>query len=179
MSKEPEKPAAAADGAAVAPAKSGKKTMMVVAGLMALEAVAVIGIMSLTGPKTAEAEAHSIEDGHEADAESAVEIPLIGERFQNLQTGRVWIWDCEIVLKVKIKNREFVERVLQSRAAEIQEGLSTIFRKAQHVHLKEPGLETLNRQVAAFMSHAIEKDADGKERIEKVMIPKCKGFPAD
>ncbi len=178
MSKESEKPAAPAEGAAPPP-KSGKKTILVVAVLMAVEAGAVIGVMSLTGPKSAEAEAHTIEGESKDDGETAVEIPLIGERFQNLQTGRVWIWDCEIVLKVKNKNRPFVERVLEQQAAEIQEGLSTIFRKAQHVHLKEAGLETINRQVAAFMSHTLEKDADGKERVERVMIPKCKGFPAD
>lgn len=178
MSKEPEKAAESADKAA-APAKSGKKTIIIVAGLMVVEAAAVIGIMSLTGPKTAEAQEHSIEGSNEPDNEASTEVPLIGDRFQNLQTGRVWIWDCEIVLKVKNKNKEYVERVLGERAAEIQEGLSTIFRKAQHVHLKEPGLETLNRQITAFVSHTLEKDADGKERIEKVMIPKCKGFPAD
>ncbi len=177
MSKEPEK--AAEEGAEAAPAKSGKKTMIVVAALMAVEAAAVIGVMSLTGPKSAEADSHVLHGTDAPDTESAKEIPLIGDRFQNLQTGRVWIWDCEIVLKVKNKNKEYVERVLNSRGAEIQEGLSTIFRKAQHVHLKEPGLETLNRQVSAFMSFVLEKDADGNERFEKVMIPKCKGFPAD
>ena len=91
----------------------------------------------------------------------------------------MWVWDTEIVLKVRSKNEEHVTKQLEERAAEIKEGISQIFRRAQHSQLKEPGLETINRQVSTFVQQVLGKDADGKERLERIVIPKCKGFPAD
>jgi flagellar basal body-associated protein FliL len=178
---KPEKPAPAeGDAGADAPAKkSPVKTIGIVAGLMIAEAAAVYFVMSSTGPKPAEATDVHLEgaDGH--DTEASVELPLMEEKFQNLQTGRVWLWDVEIYLKVKAKHEEFVTAQLESRQAEIKEEISMIFRRAQHSNLKEPGLETIKRQVSAYISHALGKDAEGHERFERVVIPKCKGFPAD
>lgn len=181
--KEPAKeaPKEAAEPKSDAPAKKGPpiKAIGAVAAIMAVEAGAVFMIAKMTGPKAAEASETHIEGADQTDHEATVELPLIEEKFQNMQTGRVWIWDSEIVLKVRKKNEEFVQGVLDNRAAEIKEGVSMIFRRAQHSQLKEPGLETINRQLAAYLSQIIGKDADGKERLERVVIPKCRGFPAD
>lgn len=176
-----EKPAPAADAAAApAPAKkSPVVTIGIVGALMVVEAAAVYLVMSATGPKPAEATDVHIEGEGSHDTEATVELPLMEEKFQNLQTGRVWIWDTEVFLKVKAKNEEYVAAQLESRQAEIKEGISMIFRKAQHANLKEPGLETLNRQIGTYISHVLGKDAEGHERFERVVIPKCKGFPAD
>ncbi|MBS0196853.1 MAG: hypothetical protein JSR77_08850 [Planctomycetes bacterium] len=157
--------------------KSPVKAIGIVAVLMIVEAAGVFMFVGKTAP--APVAAAEIKGEHGGDEAESVEIPLIEDKFQNMQTGRVWVWDAEVVLKVKSKQEKFVSKQLETRAAEIKEGLSTIFRKAQHSHLKEPGLETLNRQVTAFINDLIGKDADGKERIERVVIPKCKGFPAD
>jgi len=89
------------------------------------------------------------------------------------------VWDTEIVLKVKKKNEEAVAAVLESKAAEMKEGLSAIFRRAQLGQLKEPGLESLNRQLFTFASQMVGKDAEGRERIDRVLIPKCRGFAAN
>jgi flagellar basal body-associated protein FliL len=72
-----------------------------------------------------------------------------------------------------------VNKVLETRAAEMKEGISMIFRRAQHTHLREPGLETLNRQLTSFLDSVFGKDAEQKSRIERVVIPKCKGYPAE
>ena len=69
--------------------------------------------------------------------------------------------------------------MLENKAAEIKEGVAMIFRRAQHSQLKEPGLETINRQISAYVNQAIGKDAEGHERVVRVVIPKCRGFPGD
>jgi len=119
------------------------------------------------------------EGGAEApkDPETPVELPLVSEKFQNMTAGTAWMWDAELVLQVKAKNEKLVKDKIKAREAEVKEGISLIFRKATLNQLKEPGLETLNRQVMAFITKLVEPDAEGVSRIERVLIPKCRGFP--
>jgi flagellar basal body-associated protein FliL len=163
-------------GAAPAPAKKPVAAIAVVAILMLAEGAGVYMFVGRTGPQPVAA---AVEGKEDAQHDATVEVPLIEDKFQNMQSGRVWVWDSELVLKVRSKNHEFVAKVLEDHAAEIKEGVSQIFRRAQHSQLKEPGLETINRQVSSFISQMLGKDGDGKERLERVVIPKCKGFPAD
>jgi flagellar basal body-associated protein FliL len=163
-------------GSGGAPAKKPVAAIAVVAILMLAEGAGVYMFVGRTGPQPVAA---AVEGKEDAQHDATVEVPLIEDKFQNMQSGRVWVWDSELVLKVRAKNQEFVAKVLEDHAAEIKEGVSQIFRRAQHSQLKEPGLETINRQVSSFISQMIGKDGDGKERLERVVIPKCKGFPAD
>lgn len=164
-----------------APAKKGPPIKMIgiVAVVMVLEAIAVMAVVGMSAKKPTEAQAKELHGEAHADQEAQVEIPLIEEKFQNMSTGRVWVWDASVVLKVKKKNEEFVTAQIEARDAEFKEGISMIFRRAQHSQLKEPGLETLNRQLLAFVNNALGPDAEGVNRIERVLFPKCKGFPAD
>ena len=96
-----DKPAASAPPAsaeAAAPAKKGPpiKTIGIVAGLMIAEAVGVVLFVGALGPKPQAAAAHTIEGAEQADLEASVEIPLLEEKFQNMQTGRAWV--CKISL---------------------------------------------------------------------------------
>lgn len=170
-------PPPAADAAATPAKKSPIKVIGIVAVLMIVEAGAVFMFVGKTGPQAAVA--HEIKGHDEPDENASVEIPLIEEKFQNMQTGRVWVWDTEVVLKIKSRNEPYVTKLLESRAAEIKENVSVIFRRAQHNSLKEPGLESINRQITASLNTLFGKDAEGKDRIDRVVIPKCKGFPAD
>jgi hypothetical protein len=119
--------------------------------------VGVLGVMGPSKGEAAEAEHTLVSD----EGEQTLEVLIAEEKFQNLQTGRVWIWDTSVFVQVKAKNTEHVEQTLERRNAEIKEGLSQIISRAQHAQLKEPDRQTLNRQ------------------IERVLIPKCRGFPAD
>lgn len=170
-----EKPA----DAAPAKKKPPIKVIGIVAVLMIAEAAAVFVLASATAKKPAAAEAAHIEGLDSVDHDAPVEIALLDDKFQNMQTGGVWIWDCEIILKVKSKNEEFVTEQLEKRAAEIKEGVSMIFRRAQHNQLKEPGLETINRQLTAYINKLLGTDAENQPRIDRVLIPKCRGFPAN
>src|SRR5437899_4499320 len=179
--KKEQAPAPAAPAAEAKPEKKGLpiKTIGIVAGIMVAEAVGVFLFVSASGPRAQGAAAQTIKGEDQADLDASMEIPLLEEKFQNMQTGRAWIWDTEIVLKVRARNEAYVTKELEKRHAETAEGVALIFRRSPHNNLKEPGLETINRQVTAYMNQVLGKDADGKERLERVVIPKCKGFPAD
>lgn len=154
------------------------KTVGAVAGVMILEAAVLVGVLGITGPSKGEASEaeHSLVDD---EAEQTLEVLIAEEKFQNLQTGRVWIWDTSVYVQVKAKNAEHIEHTLERRNAEIKEGLSQIVSRAQHAQLKEPDRQTLNRQITVFLEGVFATDSDGKSQIERVLIPKCRGFPAD
>jgi flagellar basal body-associated protein FliL len=159
------------------PAKKKRpvKVIAAVAGLMVAEAVGVYVLIGMTGSGTqhAAAEIHGADQG---ELQQLVEIGLVEDKFQNMQTGKVWLWDTQIVLKVKKKNEALVSEELEKRSAEIMEGIAQIVRRAQHAHLREPELTTLNRQLAAYLDKALGLDPDGSSRVERVLIPRCKGF---
>ncbi len=151
----------------------------IVAGLMVLEGVGVFLFVSMTGG-AAGANAAGLEGLDEQSGELVEEVELIKGRFQNLSTGRVWDWQVEAFLKVRSKNVPHVEKVLERRKAEIQEGLSLIFRRAQHAQLREPGLNSISRQVEAYILEVFGTDpSDGSPYVERVLIPKCDGYPSD
>lgn len=178
--KKAEKPAAAPP-AAEAPAKKKPpiKVIAIVAGLMAVEAAGVYFFVGMTGGQAKTAEAH-VEGADHAAAQETVELPLVDEKFQNMQTGNVWVWDMAIVLKVKSKYEAAISEDLEKRKAEINEGISQIIRRAQHSQLREPDLTTINRQVAAYLETVIKPDeGTGHSRIDRILIPKCKGLQID
>lgn len=169
---------------AEAPAKKGLpiKFIGIVAGLMIAEGAAVFMLVGASRNKPAAAEAVTLATGDAGHADAMVELPLLEEQFQNMLTGRVWVWDTAIVLRVKKRHEERVLRVLNERQFEVHEGISTIFRRATFAQLKDPGMETVNRQVLAFLDGVLGmEEADGERRsyIDRVLIPKSRGFPAD
>jgi len=107
------------------------------------------------------------------------EIQIISDKFQNLTTGKVWVWDIDVFVQVKEKNAQRVEKVLEQRAAEIKEGLNQIVSRAQHAQLKEPERQSLNRQFTSYLDKVVGQDPDGKSLLDRLLIPKCRGFPAD
>jgi hypothetical protein len=165
-------------GTAEKPAKKGLpvKMMGIMAGVMVAEGAVVYFIAGATGPKPVAADVKHVEEEHH---DEFVEIPLIDEKFQNLQSGRAYIWDASIVLKVRTKDEELVASTIEKSAAEVKEAVALVFRRAPHAQLTEPGLETLNRQLLALLNQFAGKDAEGHPRIVRVLIPKCKGYLAE
>lgn len=159
--------------------KSPMKTMIVVAAIMVVEAVVVFGLAMMTSGGPSEASAEQLEGQALADEERLVEIELIKGAFQNRNSGRPWHWQVELFLQARNKNVEFVEKTLEERNAEISEGIRLIISKAQDRHLKEPGTETVKRQITAYIHKIFGADPDGEARVERVIISKFDGFPAD
>jgi len=108
-----------------------------------------------------------------------VEIELMKGQFQNMSTGRVWEWRAEIFLRVRQKNVAEIESIMERDKALIQEGISKIFGRAQDRHLREPGRETMTRQITTYLNEIFGVDADEFPLIDRVLIPELKGFPAD
>lgn len=178
--EDQKKPEGDASGADAAPKKKSPiKLVAIVGAIMIIEAVGVFMVVGATGKKPADAHAEEIKGAEHADTEQTVEIPLVEDKFQSMQGSQIWIWDVNVVLKAKKKNEEMINKTLEARAAEIHEAVAMIFRRAQLLQLREPGLETVNRQVSAYMNKLLGKDPEGKDRFERVVIPKCKGFAAN
>ncbi|MCB1281758.1 MAG: hypothetical protein KDB18_09570, partial [Salinibacterium sp.] len=154
--------------------KPSKKLLIIVGAVMALEGALVAGFMMMTGGP-ADATAAQIEGEDMALREQLVEIDVASGRYQNMHGESNWLWDTEIKIKVREKNREYVTQQLEERNGEINEGISMIFRKAQPSQLKEPGLETLKRQITALLEDIFGMHPDGTPRIDGVLIPKCTG----
>lgn len=154
------------------------KTIVVVLGLLFVEAAVVVGVVTFTGtPDTVQG--GELELTPIDELESISEMMIVRDKFPNHHTGRVWLWDIEIQVQVKSKHKERVERVIQERGAEIKTGISQIIRTAHQNHLQEPNLETLTRQFTQYLREMFGSDADGEERIQRVLLPQCVGFPAD
>jgi hypothetical protein len=106
MSDKPKEAAPPAEApAAEAPKKGGLpvKTIAMIAVLLAVEAAIIIGAMTMLG-KPSEVKGVNVEETHHDDTETLVEIPLINERFTNASSGRVWMWDTEIIIQSKKKH---------------------------------------------------------------------------
>jgi flagellar basal body-associated protein FliL len=164
-----------------APKKSGKlsiKMLGIIAGIMIAEGVGVYFLVSMTaGSKSS---ATMLEGEAEAEREQTKEILLIEDRFPNVTSGSIWLWDTSIFLKVRNKNVDKVKEIMERREAEIKEGVSQIFRRAQDAHLRnDPGLETLTRQLTAYINEVFGTDRDDLAIIERVIIPKCTGINAN
>lgn len=157
--------------------KSPMTTILLVAAAMILEAAAVFAFIAFSGFGAGSAQASSIDGEELAEMEQTVEIPLVEDRFQNLASGQAWTWQIEAALQVRQKHQERVNAELERRRAEITEGVAMIIRRAAHAHLTEPGLETLHRQLAAYVEEIFGFDASGEPLIERVLLPKCQGSP--
>ncbi len=186
------------------------KTIIVVVAMLVIEAGLVVGVMTMLS-KPAEVHGIGLEEDEAAKHEIPVEIPVLSEKFTNNSSGRVWIWDTEILVKVKSKHAGeevaadkagggdhgapaaggdkkgkghgsrgmAVREELGTRMAEIRTGIGAIWSSAQHSYFTEPGRETLTRQVHEYLRSVFGRDAEGEERIQAVLIPRCIGFPAD
>lgn len=197
---------------APAPAEQPKKkmpvkTIAVVAVMLVVEAVVVIGAVKMFGGPS-EVKGVGLDLTPHDEGNVLVEIPVLHEKFTNGSSGRVWIWDSEIIIKVKRKyagpaegedgkddghgdkkkgsgghgegtSGPTVRQEMKSRMAEIRTGIGAIISTAQHAYFTEPGRETLSRQILEYLRRVFGQDAEGHERIEEVLIPRCLGFPAD
>lgn len=157
--------------------KSPLMLVGVVGVLMLLEAVGVYALVHMTSPRMSEArlDLHPIED----EQDRLVEVLLVEDRFINISTGRVWQWQATVYLKVRNRNIERVESEMEKRSAEIKEGVAEIIASAQDRHLREPGRETIKRQLSAYVNDVFGVDAEGRHRVEQVVISRWLPSPMD
>lgn len=178
MADEETKATEATEDASEQSGGGGLKMIIIIAVIMIVEGAAVFFLVSkMGGPQTVEASELVGLEG--TGVEAPVELELLNGQFQNMQTGRVWEWRVEMYLRIRAKNEAEITRLMERDAATIKEGIALIFRRAHDRHLREPGLETITRQVTSYLNDQFGMDADGIPLIDRVIIPECKGFPAD
>jgi flagellar basal body-associated protein FliL len=168
------------DGEGAEEARAGKgglsvKVLAAILAIMAVEGVGVFLFVTMMSSKPKDAAAEVVSDAD--DPEALVEILLTEEQYQNMTSNQVWIWEAQIYIKVRRKNQEFVQGQLEQRAAEIQEGITQIFRRAKLTELREPDFRTGSRQLTALVNDVFGNDADGLPRVERLVIAKLRGFP--
>jgi flagellar basal body-associated protein FliL len=157
-----------------APRKRGGMRMLVAAVVVVLlEAgtVAVTVKMS-AGPRPAIADPPVA-----ATAEAVVkdtEVKLVEAKLYNSQSGKLWLYDMQVVAKVSEKNREKVTELFAEHESEIRDRIRTIIASSDPKSLAEPGLETIRRQIA----YQLDQDI-GKELVKEVLIPKCTPIRAE
>lgn len=155
-----------------------KKLVIIVAAVMGLEVLAVGAFLMLSGTSPEEASA-MIEYDPDTDPDALVEVPVVSDRFQNMHTGRVWQWECEVVIQVRRKNEAAVLSAIERRNAELLAGIGEQVRKATHSQLREPELQSIKRKLNVYLNEIFGADAEGMDRVERVLIPKLRGAPAD
>jgi len=153
------------------------KTIAIVLVMMIAEAAVIVGAITMLG-KPSDVQATGLS---EADPmEEVVEVPVLSERFVNKSTGRAWLWDTEIVVKVKRRHADEVRTKIENRRAEIRTAINSIWATAQDAYFHEPGRATLSRQVLEYFHDTFGEDPVTEEPLVKdVLIPKCLGFPSD
>ena len=154
------------------------KTIIVLAGVVVVEAVAICGAFLIAG-KPADVQAQGALPDAEADANRLVEELVLEKKFQNTKTGRTYVYDTQIYVVVKQKHREQVARYIEQMQAQIASDIATIFRRAEPTHLLEPTLGTLKRMIKASLDEKIGRDDEGHPIIQKVLITKFSQFRAD
>jgi flagellar basal body-associated protein FliL len=165
-------PAPAAEVAAAAPKKAGMKLALAAAVVLGLEAATIGVTMKLAGgPSTAGAAELPIQKKEEV-VERDVEVKLISERLPNSLSGRQYLYDLQVVVKVSDKNKPKVAELFSERDAEIRDQVRTIIASSDPNSLTEPGLETLRRKISYQLEQVI-----GKDLLKEVLIPKCTPIP--
>ena len=165
--------------AAAAPAgKKPIKTMIAVAAMLVIEAVAIVGIVMLSkGPKPIAADTVAIDMA--AESENAMEMLLVQDKFQNTRTGKAYLYDAAIYIVIKKKNEsEVISRIEESKAR-IEADISNIYRKAEPAHLMEFELSTLKRQVKAALDNRIGIDAADEKPLVQEVVMRQKRYRAD
>jgi flagellar basal body-associated protein FliL len=155
------------------------KTIAVLIGVLLIEAGAISAVFLLAGgPADVKGDAAAADK--EAQANRPVEQLVVEEKFQNTKTGRTYLYETEIYIVVRQKYQADIEKELESKRAQITTDISTIFRRADPVHLLEPTLATITRQIKAALDERLEPDEDtGESRVMEVLIRKCIQFKAD
>ena len=162
------------------PKKKNIKALIMVAGLLAIEAVAIVGAMALLGGPPDVAAANEFANAEEAEEQKIVEVLVLDAKLPNAKAGVTYLYDSEIYVHVKKKHAERVADELDQYANEIKAEMGAIWRTSAPSHFKEPKLENLTRKVYAMLQERFGVDQDDSQPIlVKCVIVMGTGFRID
>ncbi len=149
--------------------RSPRRLVIVVGGILVLEAVLIIGaMMFLGGPAEVEA-AEVAAVLTTPEEERIVEILVLDAKLPNNKSGVTYLYDLEIYVQVKKRYADKVSDEFQQFRNEIKSEITAIWRTAQVRHFQEPRLESLTRRVQRMLSDRFGVD----RRRDEPIISKC------
>ena len=155
-------------------------TLLLVAGVLLVEAAAFVGFMTFSGGPDA-AHAGGALDVVGVDPDQAiVETLVLDARLQNNRSGVTYVCDTEIWVQVRGRHQGAVESEISRFNNEIRAEINSIWQGSEPRHLREPGLQTLTRKIYALLSDRFGHDLEtGEPVIVKCVIVAGTGFRAD
>lgn len=161
--------------------RSPLRLMIVVGGILVVEAVVIIGaMMVLGGPadvRAADVAPASVETPEE---EQIVEILVLDGKLPNNKSGVTYLYDTEIYVQVKKRYADKVAEELQQFRNEIKSEITAIWRTSELRDFQEPRLQSLTRRVQTLLSDRFGVDKQRDEPIiSKCVIVMGMGFRID
>lgn len=159
--------------------KSGLRGLIVIAGMLLVEAVVIIGAMTVVaGPKPVQAA--DILPELQPEEEKTIEVLVLDDRLPNSRSGANYLYDTEIWVHVKKKHEEHVSNELDRFRNELKAELMAIWRTADPRQLQEPKMENLTRKVQTLLDSRFGRDSESSEPIiQKTLIVSGLGFRVD
>jgi hypothetical protein len=160
--------------------RSPIRLIIIVGTILAVEAVVIIGAMTLLGGP-AEVEAAEVPAVLEApEEERIVEILVLDGRLPNNKSGVTYLYDTEIYVQVKQRYADQVAEELSQFRNEIKSEITAVWRTAEARNFQEPRLQSLTRRIQTMLSDRFGVDRQRDEPIiSKCVIVMGMGFRID
>lgn len=172
----------AASTSSVPQRASKRKTALMIAGLLVVEAVVIAGAMwkFMGGGEPHEASAAALQPQAVPDDEQIVETLVLDAKMPNNKSGVTYVYATEAYVQVKKRYVEKVQAEIAQFQNEIKADITAIWRTAEPQHFQEPKLESLTRKVYALLHERFGNDKQHNEPIiSKVVIVMSTGFRVD
>ncbi len=160
--------------------RSPARLIIIVGSILALEAVVIIGAMTLLGgpPEVEAAEVPAVLETPEE--EQIVEILVLDGKLPNNKSGVTYLYDTEIYVQVKKRYAEEVAEELSQFRNEIKSEITAAWRTAEARHFQEPRLQSLTRRLQTMLTERFGVDRQHDEPIiSKCVIVMGMGFRID
>jgi len=161
------------------PQDAGKKkriptVLVIVAAVAIVEGIGCYAAAKLlgSGPQASYGEPgeHYVQGENPMVPPASAEVILLDKfKAPNTKSGRLYIYDLDIVIKVPAHEKEQIEKLVAERKGEISDIVARIVRSADPRVLAEDELKTLRIQV----QHALTPVLEDEDLVERVLIPRC------
>lgn len=154
-----------------APGRVGKlKPILIVAGLMLVEGVAIFATMKVVSPapQVVHAEEMDAVENDPFKIKDDVELVVCEVSTFNRKEGRVYVYNAEISVLVATEDQERIAEFIKARELSIKDRVQVVIRSADPADFNDPGLQSIKRQVL----HELNNLLGGKELIKEVLIAK-------
>ena len=173
--------------------RKGGRLMLfgLVGGLMLVEGVAIFFATRFLGgpsPAMGSLDSHAAPTGGEGGAEGehgghaseparsgAKEIVIAEVRAMSDRSGQNIVYDAKVCARVDGSRSDKVQKVLEEKKATVEDRLTRVIRSADPQYFKEPGFETLRRQI----KHELDGLVGDPQAVTEVLLPSLMWYNAD